>query len=55
MKDLLLVSLVVSCACFQTEHDLVNIVNGVKNFFYSDCIFFLHDEGRGKYKLRKRP
>ena len=55
MKDLLLVSLVVSCACFQTEHDLVNIVNGVKKFFYSDGIFFLHDEGRGKFNLRNRP
>jgi hypothetical protein len=55
MKDLLLVSLVVSGACFQREHDLANIVNGVKNFFNSDCIFFLHDEGRGKYDLRDRP
>ena len=55
MKDLLLVSLVVSCASFQMEHDLINIVNGVKNFFYSDCIFFLHDKGRGKYSLRNRP
>jgi hypothetical protein len=55
MKDLLLIFLVVSCACFQTELDLVNVVNGVKNFFYSDCIFFLHDEGRGKYNLRDRP
>jgi len=54
MKDLLLVSFVVSCACFQTVHDLVSIVNGVKNF-YSDCIFFLHDEARGKFKLRNRP
>jgi len=54
MKDLLLLSFVVSCACFQTEHDLVNIVNGVK-IFYSDCIFFLHEEGGGKFKLRNRP
>ena len=48
MKDLLLISLIASSACYQEEHDLVSIVNDVKNFFYSGCIFFLHDGGRGK-------
>ena len=48
MKDLLLVSLLVSYASFQREHDLVNIVNDVKNFFCADSIFFLHDDGLGK-------
>lgn len=48
MKNLLLMSIIAVCACFHNEHDLVNIVNDVKNFFYSGCIFFLRDEERGK-------
>lgn len=48
MKNLLLMSIIAACTCFHNEHDLVDIVNDVKNFFYSGCIFFLRDEGRGK-------
>lgn len=55
MKYLLLASLIASCAGFNKEQNFVDIVVAVKQFFYSGCVYILHDDDLGKFKWLKMP
>jgi hypothetical protein len=55
MAYLLLLFLIASCTGFKNEENFVDIVVALKHFFYSGCVYALHDEELGKCKRRKNP